>query len=322
MSSPRIQDLESQPWAGRTRRYDIIKEGTIALLVVTLLTIAASMFFGSPDEKQLTFKSWAVTAPADFYQTAAHEIAGSSESAGYGAPYNSASDGVNVGPLHLAKIFGVSHPVNSVNDFVVTPLSTQVNTPEVSAALKTWNVSDLKMQQGWASKYDDALTKANGDQAKIPAGALADFGPVPAMIGGLLTMAQSGSLDAVLLSQGNYFQFDNTKQTLFMGDGNYFNDQSTASHLQGDTWGMMNETGRYPGQAWLWLYSFWYQIPPFNNGDQHPFGANADAYIMVIMGLLSAGLVFMPFIPGIRSLPRRIPIHRLIWKQYYNEEKL
>ena len=32
-------------------------------------------------------------------------------------------------------------------------------------------------------------------------------------------------------------------------------------HLQGNTWGMMNETGSYPGQAWLWLYSFWYQIP-------------------------------------------------------------
>jgi len=71
-----------------------------------------------------------------------------------------------------------------------------------------------------------------------------------------------------------------------------------------------------------WLYSFWYQIPPFNNGDQHPFGANADAYIMVIMGLLSAGLIFMPLIPGIKNLPRRIPIHRLIWKQYYKEENL
>jgi hypothetical protein len=24
---------------------------------------------------------------------------------------------------------------------------------------------------------------------------------------------------------------------------------------------MMNETGSYPGQVWLWLYTFWYQIP-------------------------------------------------------------
>ena len=33
---------------------------------------------------------------------------------------------------------------------------------------------------------------------------------------------------------------------------------------------MMNETGNYPGQAWLWLYTLWYQVPPMNtsaNGD-------------------------------------------------------
>ena len=28
---------------------------------------------------------------------------------------------------------------------------------------------------------------------------------------------------------------------------------------------MMNETGSYPGQVWLWLYTFWYQIEPFND---------------------------------------------------------
>ena len=26
---------------------------------------------------------------------------------------------------------------------------------------------------------------------------------------------------------------------------------------------MMNETGSYPGQVWLWLYTFWYQVKPF-----------------------------------------------------------
>ncbi len=29
-------------------------------------------------------------------------------------------------------------------------------------------------------------------------------------------------------------------------------------NLLGSQWGMMNETGAYPGQAWLWLYTFWY----------------------------------------------------------------
>jgi hypothetical protein len=137
---------------------------------------------------------------------------------------------------------------------------------------------------------------------------------------GLTSMAKSGGLDAALLSQGGFFQTDNTKQILFFGDGSYLDDAGTAANLQGGTWGMMNETGRYPGQAWLWLYSFWYQIPPFNNEESKPIGANADAYIMALMGLLSLGLILIPVIPGIKTLPMRIPIQRGIWSQYYKAQ--
>jgi hypothetical protein len=28
--------------------------------------------------------------------------------------------------------------------------------------------------------------------------------------------------------------------------------------------GGMNETGSYPGQPWLWLYTLWYQVPQFS----------------------------------------------------------
>jgi hypothetical protein len=317
--SDRRGELERAPWGGRTRRYDLIKEGVVAVVVITIIVTALSTLFGSPDDKQITFKQWAVAAPADFYATAVQELAGSSGTAGYGPPYNTASVGINLGPLHLAKLAGVTHPVDTVNDFVITPLTTVSNDAPVADALKQWQGSDSKTQMSWASNYDAALTKANQDAAKVPAG---DYGAVPELATGLLTMAQAGSLDGALLSQGNYFQSDNTKQTLFLGDGSYFSDQSTASNLQGSTWGMMNETGRYPGQAWLWLYSFWYQIPPFNNGDSHPFGANADAWIMLIMGGLSLGLIIMPFIPGVKSLPYKIKIHRLIWKNYYKEENL
>ena len=319
MSNNQRTELESAPWAGRTRRYDLIKEGVAALVIITIVVAALSTLFGSPDEKQITFKQWAVAAPTDFYATAVQELAGSSGTGGYGPPYNTASDGVNLGPLHLAKLMGVTHPVDTVNDFVINPLTTVVNSGPVADALKQWQASDSKTQATWATNYDNALTKANQDASKVPAG---NYGPVPQLATGLLTMAQAGSLDGALLSQGNYFQTDNTKQTLFLGDGSYFNDQSTASNLQGSTWGMMNETGRYPGQAWLWLYSFWYQIPPFNNGDNHPFGANADAWIMLIMGALSLGLICMPLIPGVRSLPYKIPIQRLVWKNYYREENL
>jgi hypothetical protein len=40
------------------------------------------------------------------------------------------------------------------------------------------------------------------------------------------------------------------------------------------------------------------------------------------MGALTLGLVCLPLIPGLRSLPYKIPIHRLVWKNYYREEDL
>jgi hypothetical protein len=35
---------------------------------------------------------------------------------------------------------------------------------------------------------------------------------------------------------------------------------------------------------------------------------------------LSLGLVLLPYIPGLRSIPRWVPVHRLIWRQWYAEQ--
>ena len=78
-------------------------------------------------------------------------------------------------------------------------------------------------------------------------------------------------------------------------------------------WGMMNETGSYPGQVWLWLYTFWYQIEPFKESP------NADALIFVLMGILSLAFVCIPFIPGLKGLPRHLGVHRAIWRDHYRE---
>jgi hypothetical protein len=310
-------EFDAAPWKGKTKRYDIVKEGTIALAIVAALTLVLALLMGSPDETPLTFKGWATTNADNFYATAVQELSGSSGTATYGGPFNKNSDGLNVGPFWLQKWAGVTHPIDTVNDFVITPLSTQLMLSEVSSAVSTWNAASPTQQSAWATSYDEAIAKAEGKLSEVAAG---DYGPVPTLAAGLTSMAKSGGLDAALLSQGGFFQTDNTKQILFFGDGSYLDDAGTAANLQGGTWGMMNETGRYPGQAWLWLYSFWYQIPPFNNEESAPIGANADAYIMYVMGALSLGLILIPVIPGIRSLPMRIPIHRGIWSQYYKAE--
>ncbi len=49
--------------------------------------------------------------------------------------------------------------------------------------------------------------------------------------------------------------------------------------------------------------------------------SNADIQVMLIMGLFSLAFICIPFIPGVRELPRRIPLYKLIWKEHYRAQK-
>jgi hypothetical protein len=302
--------LEAGMWTGRVRDYDLVKEFVIALLAVSVLSVALAALFSSPDEKQITISTWSRAAASDFVLTAATELDGTSGTASYGAPYTHTPDAAQkIGPVSLQHIAGVTHPVDTAADFVIGPLSGVPTDPQLRAALAQWRVASPAQQQKWASAYDDALAKApDNDPAKVAAG---DYGPVPILLDRLLTMAQSGGLDGALLSQKRFFATDYTKPLLFIADGSYLEDRARAQHLGGDQWGMMNETGSYPGQAWLWLYTFWYQVKPFSTS------GNADALVWGLMALLSVLFVLVPFIPGVRSVPRWIPVHRLIWRDYY-----
>jgi hypothetical protein len=71
----------------------------------------------------------------------------------------------------------------------------------------------------------------------------------------------------------------------------------------------MNETGSYPGQPWLWLYTLWYQVPHFSTS------ASVDMIAIFLTGLAVTLLLLVPLIPGLRDIPRLIPVHRLIWRQ-------
>jgi hypothetical protein len=41
---------------------------------------------------------------------------------------------------------------------------------------------------------------------------------------------------------------------------------------------------------------------------------------MLMMGLTLA-LILLPWIPGLRSIPRWIPVHRLIWREHYRRRR-
>jgi hypothetical protein len=299
---------ETTPDAHRfpTRPYDLVREFVLALVVVLALTLLLAAVFSSPDRKAISLANWAKTAPADVVATATGELAGTTTSASYGPPYNHAAEGQKIGPIPLQKWAGVRLPVDSANDLVLTPLRRVTGDTGLTSALQAWDTATAQQRTSWASDYSDALAAApDGDPAQVKAG---DFGPVPVLAARFLTLARSGGLQS-MLSVNTFYAADETKPLLLLSDGAYLEDQARADHLGGDQWGMMNETGNYPGQPWMWLYTFWYQVKPFSTS------GNADALVWGLMMVLTAALVFLPYIPGLRSLPRYLGVHRLIWRR-------
>jgi hypothetical protein len=279
--------------------------------LVIALTLVLTILFSSPDEKPSTVQSWARTDPVDFVTTAATELDGSSGTGSYGPPYNHGSDGQHILFIRPQKWLGVSHPVDTAQDFVLAPLRSITGQPALQAAIAAYQSASAAQQAKWTTAYEDALAKASANANGTISVRAGDYGPVPAMMAGLLGFAQSGGLDGALLTSRQFYQTDYTKPLLLMADGGVLSNRAQAEHLLGEQWGMMNETGSYPGQVWLWLYTFWYQIKPFSTS------ANADILVMAIMGVLSLGLILIPFIPGIRDIPRWIPIYKLIWRDHY-----
>jgi hypothetical protein len=289
-----------------TRPYDLVKEFVIAMVVVGLLTVLLAAVLSSPDRKAITLANWASAAPEDVVATATAELAGTSSSASYGAPYNRAADGQKLGPLPVQRWGSVRIPIDSANDLVITPLSTVTDNPDLTAKLQAWRTATPGQQTTWALAYSDALAAApDGDPAKVASG---DYGPVPVIATGFLALARSGSLEGLLTSGNTFYVGDETKPLLLLADGAYLEDQARADHLGGDQWGMMNETANYPGQPWMWLYTVWSQVKPFSTSD------TADALVWALMAVLTLGLILLPLIPGLRSLPRHLGVHRLIWR--------
>jgi cytochrome b/b6/petB-like protein len=300
---------EAAPWRGRTRRYDILKEATIATAIATGLVVICAGVLSSPDVPPVSVQSWAKVAPADFLATASAELSGTALAASYGPPYNNGTAAVQqVGPVNWQKLAGVTQPINAAQVFVLSPLTTLAATNHaVAGPLAAYKAATPAQQTKWATAYDNAVTKVkfvNGNPVVPPA----SDGPVPAMMSAELTMARSGALDTDLLAQRQFYGTDYTKPLLFIADGGYYANLAASMNLTGDQWGVMNETGSYPGQPWLWLYQLWYHVAPFNNSP------DVDVWAVYLTGIATLLLLAIPFIPGLRDIPRLIPVHRLIWR--------
>ena len=299
--------------------------------MIGLLAVLLTVLFSSPDEKPSTIGQWSHELPADFATTAAKELAGTSDTAEYGPPYNHESGSVqHFLFLHPQRWLGVSHPINTADDYVIKPLETIPGDPGLHSALARYKAAPEKQKKEWSEAYAKPLEEYSAalEEKKTPPGTVtvdnatgtvtvrtsSSAGPVPTMMAGLQSLAQSGGLEGGLVSSRQFFQTDYTKPLLFMADGGLLAERAEAQHLLGEQWGLMNETGSYPGQPWLWLYALWYQVEPMKSSP------NADIQVLLIMGLLSLAFICIPFIPVVNRIPRWIPIYRLIWREHYRAE--
>ncbi len=293
-----------------------------------LLTVLLS----SPDVKPSTIGQWSHELPADFATTAAKELDETSPTAEYGPPYNHGSGGVqHFLFLHPQRWLGVSHPIDTAEDYVVKPLETIPDDPALQSALSRIQGCSGKAEKGMVGSLRKAACRifrsrrrkedaaehgvgrpeqrhGDGHGQRRGPGAGNDGQPAE-------PRPERRSRSGASCPAAQFFQTDYTKPLLFMADGGLLEKRAEQQHLLGEQWGLMNETGSYPGQPWLWLYALWYQVEPMKSSP------NGDIQVLLIMGLLSLAFICIPFIPGVRDLPRRIPVYKLIWREHYRAEQ-
>ena len=298
--------------------YDLVKELLVVLLAVCVVVVLLAAVFSSPDVPSLTLKTVAVQTPKNYVQTELDLLDGNSEVSTYGPPYNNQTGSVQyIGPISPQTLIGVHIPVNTAQDYVISPLTEASATdPMLKSAVATFLAASQSTRNRWEAAYQSSLNQASatGDRLSVPA---CQCGPVAAMMARSLALGQSGAMDGLLLTSGSFFQTDYTRPLLFINYTDAMSNLATKYNLQGSTWGVMNETGNYPGQAWLWLYTLFYQIPPYTTA----WAANTDALAIVSVTILSLILLAVPWIPGLNRIPRVVPVYRLIWRDYYRSHR-
>jgi hypothetical protein len=313
------RSAEAAVWRGPLRHYDIIKEATIAVAIVAVLAILLAVLFSSPDPPPVTLKAWSNAQPVGFTDIALSELDRTSNSATYGPPYNHGTGSVQyLFGFSIQKTLGITTPIDPARSFVLDPLQSLPDAPpSLPSAIQRWEHATAATRDSWTTAYAKALSGRALSSSAVPA-SWHGAGPVPELMTSLLAMARSGALDTSLVSHSSFYTTNYTNPILFIGDSwkaqhaaSYWGKIVTAQKLSGTQWGVMNEVGSWPGQPWLWLYTMWYQISPMRTSN------NGDVEVLAIMTVLSLVLLAVPLIPGIRDIPRRLPLHRVIWRRYY-----
>lgn len=294
---------------------DLVKELAWALAAIAVVVVLLAAFFSSPDEATLTAQQVAVQNPIELETTAVHILDGENAIASYGPPYNHNSGSLqSLGGFAPQAWAGVTIPVNAPKVFVLDPLRRMAYLdPALGPALTAFATAGSAQQQSWEAAYLKALGKATvqGGQVVLPK---VQAGPLPTLLTAYLNLAKTGTLEATINLSGRVYQSDFTRALLLL-QGTPLQTKAANERLLGTQWGMMKEPGSYPGAVWLWFYTLLYQIPPYNSS------AVADLLVGLTVGAGTLILLLIPWIPGLRDIPKIIPVYRLIWRRHYDGHK-
>ncbi len=295
-----------------TKPYDLLREALTVLGLLALAVVVLAAVFSSPDYPPVRAQDVARMQPIAFLKTSARILAGESAIQHYGPPYTRDYDQAqNILGIAPADWLGVTKPIDPREDFVLEPLARVAALNDaVAAALKTYEAAAPAQRAAWVKSYLAALggTSLVDGHVQVPAG---DYGPVGVLMKGMLDLGRSGLLEGALESSARLpYTMDPTRSLLFF-QGDVDHGVARTLDMLGEQWGLSHETGFYPGAWWLWPYTFLYQIPPMS---QSPSG---DLQVGVIMTLGFLVLLFMPFIPVLNGLPRRLGVYKLIWRDWY-----
>ncbi len=303
-----------------TKEFDLLKEGTISLVIVAVLVLVVAGIWGAPYRPAVTNEAVSKTMPVVIEQTALGDLNGSGSIASYGPPYNNGWHG-NAGSIQSLYGFspqtwwGIPYPVNTAQDDVIGPLTMLAQASgnqALSQAIHTYATASYTQQQSWDQNLQNALnhaTVANGNVMVAPG----QYGPVATMMQYELQLARSGLLSGALNHETNngVYRYNVQNDLLFL-QGQALHKIANQLDMSGEQWGINHDESAFPGPWWLTPYTFFYQIPPWNTSSA---GDQAAAYTV---GLLFFLLILVPFIPGLNKLPRALPVHRIIWRDWYN----
>jgi hypothetical protein len=332
---------------------ELIQWAVILIVAIPIIALAVA----SPRPPAVTMQSWAQESPKDFLYTTLTEVNQTSLSATYGPPYQSGTGNSTQGYGFFSpqKWVGKRVPVDAFVNYVQQPLTTTPSAvPGVASALASWSAASPAQQATWSQAYTSALQSASFTSGTydMPGG---NYGPLGPILQAQFELAVAGGLDNALKANETnaaiWYANNQTFALLYFGDsgqggggadcvgalpkninrtspqqklpagyGCWYYNQSVSNtspryggYLAGNTWGIINEVGNFPGAWWLVPYTVWYQFGPGANSQ------SADLFAMIMTGLVSLPFLFLPWIPGLRDIPKATRLYRLMWSDYYKD---